>query len=193
MQIYCVHCTLRNLPSIDVFCAGLHKRTWSSHPCCSPTFEVAVLPGACVVTYTVTRLQPKPSTWSVRSSNMSNNHSSSERTPLLGNEGAAGGATDGEGSSKPSTWHRIESWAASHVLSISLGLLAALFFAFFLVALVTRLPGTGKSPFSPPPSDEAKICTAEGCVLASATLLRSISPRYATSLLTATITSGGSH
>ncbi|KAJ4387400.1 hypothetical protein N0V93_007991 [Gnomoniopsis smithogilvyi] len=107
---------------------------------------------------------------------MSTNNTTSERTPLLGNDGAA--ETNGDTPhSKPSTLHRIESWTAHHITSIILGTLAIFFFALFLVTLITRHASDDQSPLVPGP-DGQKICTAAGCVLASATLLRSISPRY---------------
>lgn len=106
---------------------------------------------------------------------MSTHNSSSERTPLLGNDGTAD--INGEtAQSKPSTLHRIESWTARHIANIILGTLAVFFFALFLVTLITRHANDDRSPLVPGP-DGQKICTAAGCVLASSTLLRSISPR----------------
>lgn len=105
---------------------------------------------------------------------MSNNHASSERTPLLGNDGAV---DDDDRQPKTSRWHRLESWTSDHQGSLIFGLLAVLFFALFLVTFITRSPIDRHSPSPAPGGDVAKICTATGCVLASATLLRSISPR----------------
>lgn len=106
---------------------------------------------------------------------MSTNNTRSERTPLLGNDGTA--ETNGDNpQSKPSTLHRIESWTAHHITNIILGTLMVFFFALFLVTLITRHANDDQSPLVPEPDGE-KICTAAGCVLASSTLLRSISPR----------------
>ncbi|CAN8105308.1 unnamed protein product [Discula destructiva] len=108
---------------------------------------------------------------------MSSHGPSSERAPLLGNDGTAD--TNGERpSSKQSTLHRIESWTARHLAAFILGTLAILFFALFLVTLITRVPKDGKQVPSVPLPEGDKVCTAAGCVLASSTLLRSISPRY---------------
>lgn len=111
-----------------------------------------------------------------RDTNMSTNNTSSERTPLLGNDGTAE-TNNGTPQSKPSTLHRIESWTARHIANIILGTLVVLFFALFLVTLITRHAGDDQTPFVPGPSGN-KICTGAGCVLASATLLRSLSPRF---------------
>lgn len=108
---------------------------------------------------------------------MSSNHETSERAPLLGNDGAVDGEREGGSQSKGSRWHRFEGWAAAHKLNIVLGLLAVMFFAFFVVSLITRLAVEHGNPAAPKPTEAAEVCTATGCVLASATLLRSISPR----------------
>lgn len=108
---------------------------------------------------------------------MSSDNPSSERTPLLGNDGTT--ETNGDTpQSKQSTLHRLQTWAIHHLVEFILGTLMVLFFAFFLVAMITRSPKDGnKAPPSPAPHGD-KICTSTGCVLASSTLLRSISPRF---------------
>ncbi|PSR81949.1 endothelin-converting enzyme 1 [Coniella lustricola] len=111
---------------------------------------------------------------------MSNNDDipASERTPLLGNDGAP--PDDGQGVQPRETGSK--KWYSGRILSIILSILLLLFIILFIVSVAIR-PSSGdgdQSPTQPPPSDgdDAKICTAAGCVLASATLLRSISPRY---------------
>ncbi|KAF3763247.1 endothelin-converting enzyme 1 [Cryphonectria parasitica EP155] len=98
----------------------------------------------------------------------------SERTPLLGRDGAA----DEEESHEHSRTERLTSWLAGHIANIILSLLLIFFIALFLVTFLARKEESDESPVVPNPGDEAKICTTAGCVLASATLLRSISPRY---------------
>lgn len=99
----------------------------------------------------------------------------------MGHDGAADTNGDDAHANKQSTLHRIGDWTAQHLASIILGILAVFFFALFLVTVITRLPNDGKTPSIPGP-DGDKICTAAGCVLASSTLLRSISPRFAESV-----------
>lgn len=102
-----------------------------------------------------------------------NNNPSSERTPLLGNDGAAD--TNGDASNaKQSDLQLIQRWTARNAASLIFGILAAFFAALTLVTFLTRFPNDD----SQSPYDGDKICTAAGCVLASSTLLRSISPRF---------------
>lgn len=103
----------------------------------------------------------------------SNNLPSSERTPLLGHDGTA----ENDESHQHSTSERLHAWLAGHVTSIVLSILLVFFITLFLAAAIARPADGGQSPVVPSP-DGGKICTAAGCVLASATLLRSISPRY---------------
>lgn len=107
----------------------------------------------------------------------SNNDPSSERTPLLGNDGAA--ETNGDAPhAKQTTLHNIQSWTTRHAGSLIFGTLAVFFAALALVSFITRIPNDGSQSPAVPTPDGDKICTAAGCVLASSTLLRSISPRF---------------
>lgn len=106
----------------------------------------------------------------------SNNDPSSERTPLLGNDGTAEVNGDTSQGKDDSLLLELEGWIAQHSTNLILGFLALVFAALTLVTYLTRLPNDGsQAPDVPITGD--KICTAAGCVLASSTLLRSISPR----------------
>lgn len=110
---------------------------------------------------------------------MSNNHSASEGTPLLRDQNGAESARD---NSKTSTWKRLRDWAAVHFVNIILTALLLLFIILFLVTALIRhpraQPPSGEPPSIPTPGHGPEICSSAGCVLASATLLRSISPRF---------------
>lgn len=110
---------------------------------------------------------------------MSNNHFASEDTPLLRDQNGAEAARDDP---KPSTWERLRNWAAIHFVNIILTALLLLFIILFLVTALLRHPRagppSGEPPSIPTPGHGPEICSSAGCVLASATLLRSISPRF---------------
>ena len=93
---------------------------------------------------------------------------SNDRTPLLrGYVGGASEAPENDTSSKfPIT---------ARVLRLGLvGTLVALVVSFIAVVNIQR-PGDSATR----PAIKETICTSAGCVLASATLLRSLSPRQA--------------
>lgn len=112
---------------------------------------------------------------------MSNNLSASEVTPLLRDQN---GTESAESSPKPSAWERLKNFAAGHFVNIILTALLLLFVVLFLLTAFLRhpraKPPSGEPPSIPTPGHGPEICSSAGCVLASATLLRSISPRFVT-------------
>lgn len=109
---------------------------------------------------------------------MSNNNTAGEDTPLLRDQN---GAEEAQDSPKPSTWDRVKNFATVHFVNIILSALLLLFIILFLLTALLRHPQAkpppGKPPVIPTPGHGPEICSSAGCVLASATLLRSISPR----------------
>lgn len=105
---------------------------------------------------------------------MSNNNTrSNERTPLIGGHD---GTAEINGTDETPKSERLHNWLSRHVLSIILSILLLLFIALFLVNTLLKSP----LPGSHPGNHKSTVCTAAGCVLASSTLLRSISPRSVT-------------
>lgn len=101
---------------------------------------------------------------------MPNQNPSAERAPLLGGHD---GSVEVNGTDPPSKSQRAHDWLSRNVLTIILAILLVFFIALFLVVFLVPLPIQDLIPGG----DEASVCTAAGCVLASSTLLRSISPR----------------
>lgn len=101
---------------------------------------------------------------------MPNQNPPSETAPLLGGQDES---VEVNGTNAPSKSQRAHDWLSRNVLTIILGILLVFFIALFLVTFLAQLPIPGLVPGG----DEADVCTAAGCVLASSTLLRSISPR----------------
>lgn len=108
---------------------------------------------------------------------MSNNNNAHESTPLL--RGHDGAEESGDATHHASTWQRVKSWISSHTINLILTLLLAVFVILFLVTAFIQTSGKDedKPPSEPTPGEGAEICTSAGCVLASSTLLRSISSR----------------
>lgn len=105
---------------------------------------------------------------------MASNNPASESTPLLNGH-------DPEDNSNATTWQRTKSWISQNIVY---ALIPLLFIVLLAVFLVYGLKQGGKDSEPPPliPTPEAEeICTSAGCVLASATLLRSISPKLVAS------------
>ncbi|KUI71673.1 Endothelin-converting enzyme 1 [Cytospora mali] len=97
-----------------------------------------------------------------------------EDTPLLRDQNGPEAAKDYPILSR---WQRFKTWAADHFVNLILTILLVFFVALFLIVALVRHPRE-RSPSNPTPGLEAEVCSSAGCVLASATLLRSISPRF---------------
>lgn len=99
-----------------------------------------------------------------------------EQTPLFSN-GAEPARAEG------SRWAKLRSWLWQNAVVIALSILLFVALVFVLIFGLTRhhkdsSPTPSPNPPSPPAKSGTPICTGSGCVLAAATLLKSISPRY---------------
>ncbi|KAK6533662.1 hypothetical protein TWF694_002595 [Orbilia ellipsospora] len=106
-------------------------------------------------------------------------HTSSENTPLLGRSAEEGSGPD----SDDSFFVRLKNWVSRNFVVIGLATLIIILTAL-LLALVAHIrhPPSSPAPPAPPskpsPPEKVPTCTSPGCVLAAATLLRSMSKRY---------------
>lgn len=103
-----------------------------------------------------------------------------EQTPLFSN-GASNGAEPTP--SAGSRWAKLRSWLWQNAVVIALSTLLFIALIFVLVFGLTRhhkrsSPTPQPAPPSVPGDSGPPVCTGAGCVLAAATLLKSISPRY---------------
>ncbi|EPS35321.1 hypothetical protein H072_11326 [Dactylellina haptotyla CBS 200.50] len=102
-----------------------------------------------------------------------NTNSVSEQTPLLGRDVE-------EGADSESFLVRTKNWLSRNFLVIALTTLIIVLVAVVIV-LAPRIDYSPPArPPLPPPKGPSKVptCTTPGCVLAAATLLRSMSKRY---------------
>ncbi|KAE9977703.1 hypothetical protein EG327_007643 [Venturia inaequalis] len=103
-----------------------------------------------------------------------------EQTPLFSN-GASNGAEPVP--SEGSRWAKVRSWLWQNAVVIALSTLLFIALVFVLIFGLTRhqkesSPAPHPAPPKTPGDSGPPICTGAGCVLAAATLLKSISPRY---------------
>jgi endothelin-converting enzyme len=100
-----------------------------------------------------------------------------EQTPLFSN-----GAEPVRAES--SRWAKLRSWLWQNAVVIALSILLFVALVFVLLFGLTRhhkgnTPTPSPAPSPAPPSESGTpICTGSGCVLAAATLLKSLSPKY---------------
>lgn len=164
------------------------SRMWDTLPYSIPRSILASTPadvqscqGISCITTTSHLLGLPPSIITTGKSILASNHNmsgntSEEQTPLLTDD-----IPVHDRPSRTSTGARLRQVLRQNIAYIVLTLLLLLFLILFIVQSVRANSHSHDDPIKEPPrapSNTTDICTSAGCVLASANILRGLSPKY---------------